>query len=236
MTQKEKLFIEVNELSNQYKTIIDENGLPTSNYYYGRLYSDSYNCKYKATELRELIENYKSLIDNANYEVKVKRFYETEEGKLLKTELETKINNIDTEYYNELDKTTKNIKEKILSLLPYEWGCNVHDRGFNIGIKDPENENRFLFGYSFDAYFKTFASNTLEVNSSIEFNYGTMGSFDPIQNPNRVNFLKGLVTITSNFELIQELNNIYTDIAKRRSEYYKTIDCLTKQLKYPIEK
>ena len=241
MTQKEKLFIEVNELSNQYKTIIDENGLPTSNYYYGRLYSDSYNCKYKATELRELIENYKSLIDNANYEVKVKRFYETEEGKLLKTELETKINNVDTEYYNELDKTTKNIKEKILSLLPYEWGCNVHDRGFNIGIKDPENENRFLFGYSFDAYFKTFASNTLasntlELNSSIEFNYGTMGSFDPIQNPNRVNFLKGLVTITSNFELIQELNNIYTDIAKRRSEYYKTIDCLTKQLKYPIEK
>ena len=46
MTQKEKLFIEVNELSNQYKTIIGENGLSTSNYY-GRLYSDSYNCKYK---------------------------------------------------------------------------------------------------------------------------------------------------------------------------------------------
>ena len=83
----------------------------------------------------------------------------------------------------------------------------------------------FLFGYAFDAYFKTFASNTTELKSSIEFNYGTMGSFDPIQNPNRVNFLKGLVTITSNFELIHELNEIYADIAKRRSEYYKTIDC-----------
>ena len=66
MTQKEKLFIEVNELSNQYKTIIDENGLSTSNYAYGRCF-DRYPYKYKVTELHELIENYKNLISNAKY-------------------------------------------------------------------------------------------------------------------------------------------------------------------------
>lgn len=230
MTQKEKLFIEVNELSNQYKTIVDENGLSTSNYAYGRLYSDGFRHKYKVTELRELVKTYKNLIDNANYEVKVKQFYETEEGNILKTDLETKINNIETEYWGEFDKTTKYVKEKILALLPNEWGCNVYDSSFNIGIKDPENENGFLFGHSFDAHFNTFVSNRLE------FNYGTMGSFDPIQNPNRVEFLKGLVTITSNIELVYELNKIYTDITKRRREYYKTIDDLTRRLKYPIEK
>lgn len=224
------MFIEVNELSNQYKTIVDENGLSTSNYAYGRLYSDGFRHKYKVTELRELVESYKSLIDNANYEVKVKLFYETEEGKILKTDLETKINNIETEYWNDFNNTTKYVKEKILALLPNEWGCNVYDSSFNIGIKDPENENGFLFGYSFDAHFNTFISNRLE------FNYGTMGSFDPLENTNRVEFLKGLVTITSNSELICELNKIYADITKRRREYYKTIDDLTRRLKYPIEK
>ena len=229
MTQKEKLFIEVNELSKQYKTIIDENGLSTSDYAYGRCF-DRYPYKYKVTELHELIENYKNLISNAKYEIKVKRFYETEEGNILKTELETKINNIKNEYWDEFNKTSKYVKEKILALLPNGWGCNVFDSSFNVGIKNPENENAFLFGYSFDAYFNTFISNRLE------FNYGTMGSFDPIQNPNRVEFLKGIITIISNTELICELNKIYTDITKRRLEYYKTTDCLTKKLKYPIER
>jgi hypothetical protein len=230
MTQKEKLFIEVNELSKQYKTIIDENGLPNSSYYYGHLYSDGFKHKYKVTELRELVETYKKIIDTASYEVKVKRFYETVEGKLLKTELETKINNIETEYWDDFNNTIKYVKEKILSLLPNEWGCNVYDTSFNIGLKDPENENGFLFGYSFDAHFNTYVSNTLE------FNYGTMGGFDPLKNTNRVEFLKGLVTITSNSELICELNKIYADVTKRRHEYYKTIDDLTRRLKYPIEK
>ena len=230
MTQKEKLFIEVNELSNQYKTIIDENGLSNSSYYYGRLYSDGFRHKYKVTELRELVEAYKNLIATANYEVKVKQFYKTEEGNLLKTELETKVNTIETEYWDEFNKTIKNVKEKILALLSNEWGCNVYDTSFNIGIKDPENENGFLFGYSFEAHFNTFGSNKLE------FNYGTMGSFDPLENTNRVEFLKGLVAITSNSELLYELNEIYTDITKHRREYYKTIDDLTYRIKYPIEK
>ena len=231
MTQKEKLFIGANELSMRYKNLIDENNLSTSAWLYGKTFADGFNHKYTCSELRDTIKTINNMIDSVLYNIDVNAFYSTDEGMKLKNELSEAINKCETEYWESFENDKKHVKEMILSLLPKNWDCKVYDTSLTIGIKDNKQPNSFLFGHSFDAYYNSFGS-----NKTLEFNYGTLGGFNPLEAVTRVEFIKGISIIISNVELITELNKIYTKMYIERRNYYNTIDELTHKLKYPIKK
>lgn len=232
MTKREKLSLRIDEVLVTYNALIDNytNLVGKPSRYEVRNFPDTKKEFSKLKELEGFISVIEKRIDILKNEIAIEKFYLTDEGIALKSNLEKKC---ETLYDNAKvfhEKMMSMVSEKILALLDDSWTVNACETRIEVGLKDTTGKGfRFLFGHSFDIYYNTWGGD------KIELNYGTMGSFD-VLDPKCVlpKYLLGLASIANNKELIIELTSIMKNWNETRREMFREIDRIEATLKNPL--
>jgi hypothetical protein len=232
MTKREKLSLRIDEVLVTYNTLVENytNIVGENTKYEVRSFPDIKKEYGKLKELEGFISMIEKRIEILKNEIAIEKFYLTDEGIALKSNLEKKC---ETLYDNAKDfheKMMGLVSEKILALLDDSWTVNACETRIEVGLKDTSDKGfRFLFGHSFDIYYNTWGADKLELN------YGTMGSFD-VLDPEcvRPKYLLGLASIANNKELIIELTSIMKTWNDTRHEMFREIDKIEKTLKNPL--
>lgn len=232
MTKREKLSLRIDEVLVTYNALIDNytNLVGKTCRYEVRNFPDTKKEFSKLKDLEGFISVIEKRIEILKNEIAIEKFYLTDEGIALKSNLEKKC---ETLYDNAKvfhEKMMSMVSEKILALLDDNWTVNACETRIEVGLKDTTGKGfRFLFGHSFDIYYNTWGGD------KIELNYGTMGSFD-VLDPKCVlpKYLLGLASIANNKELIIDLTSIMKNWNETRREMFREIDRIEATLKNPL--
>lgn len=232
MTKREKLSLRIDEVLVTYNALVENytNLVGETTKYEVRNFPDTKKEFGKLKELEDFISMIEKRIEILKNEIAIEKFYLTDEGIALKSNLEKKC---ETLYDNAKilhEKMQGLVSEKILALLDDSWTVNACETKIEVGLKDTTDKGfRFLFGHSFDIYYNTWGGDKLELN------YGTMGSFD-VLDPEcvRPKYLLGLASIANNKELIVELTSIMKNWNDTRREMFREIDRIEETLKNPL--
>lgn len=225
MTQKEKFYARQIELVEQLRQINPE-FTPRC------LISEFESLK----KLKQSVEFLEIALEQAISDNEIKKFYATEEGKILKSELEESLEILQHECRKNDEIHLNKIKDIVFTVLDKNyWDLYGNPESFTIGLKEVNKERlergfTLMFAEQFSVYnFKRFTK-----ESTLEINYGSSGSFDP-KNSYRTMYLMGLATFSNSFEmqdeLKQELNTWYTS----QREFYAKYDAVQKRLKNPLK-
>lgn len=231
MTRKEKLFAEVNGLIEKYNKMTEGH----EGYEPRKKYENNYRTTRKCDELVDEIAFVNKLISNFELKLKIEEYWLTNEGATRKASLEKRIAEIEQSFEDTDNMWTNGITELIMSYLTDgDWIVHPRISGAEIGIKDPvgKSPNSILFGHSFELHYNKWRYDDEPI---LEINYGTMGSFDPLLDTNRVMYLQGMVKIASNTELIKKLQNAFEQWNIMHSEISKKYNKLKNELKNPFE-
>lgn len=227
MTQKEKLYIEMatlnNELINVYgdkcpssiKTIDIEHETRCRRY-----------NNWRVDELKSRIENLKRTKSDLDHKMDVERFFTTEKGSIMKKYLdaeiaktEKEIENVFTKYQEKLENIVKDICGDGYIIKSFS------NTSFSVNKKD-ENGNA-KFGYGWDLY--------RDAYNKVVMNYGTMGSFNPMENPDKVDYLMKMANFAKkeNFAVVVcWFNDFYFELEENRRYLNNVKDQLNDPMKY----
>ena len=231
MTRKEKLFAEVNELIEKYNKMTEGH----EGYEPRKKCENNYRTTWKCYELVDEIAFVNKLISDFELKLKIDEYWLTNEGATRKASLEKRIAEIEQSFEDTDNMWINGITELIMSYLTDgDWVVHPRISGAEIGIKDPvgKSPNSILFGHSFELHYNKWRYDDEPI---LEINYGTMGSFDPLLDTNRVMYLQGMVKIASNTELIKKLQNAFEQWNIMHSEISKKYNKLKNELKNPFE-
>ena len=225
MTQKEKFYARQIELVEQIRKINTE-FTPRC------LISEFESLK----KLKQSVEFLEIALEQTISDNEIKKFYATEEGQTLKSELEESLEILKCECQENNEFRFNKVKDIVFTVLDRNhWDLYGNPESLTIGLKEVNEERRergftLMFAEQFSVYnFKRFSK-----EGAIEINYGSAGSFDP-KNSYRTTYLMGLATFSNSFEmqdeLKQELNAWYTS----QRELYAKIDAVKNRLKNPLK-
>lgn len=226
MTKKQKLIQEYLSL------IIEKNAGDTSfditKYYQ---FKPEYLCTKTIAELESSVQYLKNYIEKKNHEQKVEAYFSTEEGAELKNELLASIEHEEKNFLETILLHEGFIKNKLWQRLGHNWtvhlSMGITHATIEIGLKNDDEKKPdavFKFGHAFSIYvgkkWHTHKDYTLEVS------YGSMGSFNPEENKQRVEYLLGLGKLVSDTEFLQyvkdtvvEVLNICKEIGDELTQY-----------------
>ena len=162
-----------------------------------------------------------------NY-LKVKRYYETEEGVKIKNELEESIEHYNNRHKEIFNEYKEKFKKLIIDELDEDWIINLSSNCITVGLKNKETGEPFEFGHTFEIFYDNWET------PEIQINYGTMGGFYPIKDNYRSKYILGLGTISSNIDLIHSILNIFIMFDKEITEISKKCNEVRKKLKNPF--
>lgn len=226
MTQTEKLLQRQDEIINEIRSIEPDFSYDKS--CYGRT-----SLKSRKENIQRLEKYLKNIIEKRE----VEKFYATEEGQNLKSELESSKEELGAELDN-LNETYKNeVHQKIMSVLDEnEWTIQANPESIEIGLKEID-ENRLTkgftmsFGETFTIYnFHTFSRG----DKPLEINYGTCGSFNPLES-RRSQYLLGMATFVNSFETLKELKVILDEWYDKQRQMFRKLDAIAERLKNPLK-
>lgn len=198
---------------------------------------DSFSREFKVIDLQDKIEAVKNAIEKQTEKIKIKEYFETEEGRKFKNDMETKISNL-----REIYKSVENSYiEKISNLISNFLGdrftsiiyFNPDSCHIEIGLKNTDKDRKgftFEFGHSFNVYYERrgfFNKETKkwEHEYALRMNYGTLGEFDVMNDLNRIYYLEGIGKFVADYNIkfsiqtfikgaISELSKIKLDVEK----------------------
>ena len=217
MTQKEKLINEYFTLKNQFemnegKETQFDNFIARGDYYY-------YSKKFKVYELKEMVDNMRIKLERQAKETAVENYFNTEEGAKVKSELNVELEAIKEEVTALKESTNEDIKKLIISTLGDKFTSILHVGYKNcyieIGIK--EDETSLKFGHTFEVRYD---DNAKYVNGrwisqyELEMNYPTLGSFNLMEDEDRVAYIFGMGSFANNKKLHEQLIDIFNTYIK----------------------
>ena len=198
---------------------------------------ESFSRAFKVIDLQDKIEAVKNAIEKQTDKIKIREYFETEEGRKFKTDMETKISNL-----REIYKSVENSYiEKISNLISNFLGnrftsivnFNPDSCHIEIGLKNTDKDRKnfeFEFGHSFNLHygirgFYNKETQKYEREYSLRMNYGTLGEFDAMKDLNRIYYLEGLGKFVADYKIkfniqtfikgaISELSKIKLDVKK----------------------
>lgn len=230
MTRKEKLFAEVNELIEKYNAMIEgHDGFSPR-----KKCENNYWVTWKCNDLINEIDRIKNLIADFELRMKINEYWLTDEGAARKASLEKRIAAAEQAFEDTDEMWVKGITEMIMPhLTDGDWVVRPRTSGVEIGLRDPEGTypNTMLFGHSFEFFYSNWH---YKGETTLELNYGTMGSFDPLNAINRVVYLQGMTKIATNGELIKNLHQAFDQWDTMYRENRKNYNELTRELKNPF--
>lgn len=226
MTPTEKLLQRQDEIINEIRSIEPDFSYVKS--CYGRT-----SLKSRKEDIQRLEKYLENIIEKRE----VEKFYATEEGQNLKSELESSKEELSTEL-NNLNETYKNeVHQKIMSVLDEnEWTIQANPESIEIGLKEID-ENRLTKGFtmSFEETFTIYNFHTFSRGDKpLEINYGTCGSFNPLES-RRSQYLLGMATFVNSFETLKELKVILDEWYDKQRQLFRKLDTIAKRIKNPLK-
>ena len=184
--------------------------------------------KFTVADLETKIDSVKSAIVQKQHKEKIEHFYTTPEGIQFKAEREAMRNSF-IEQNKEIVKTFTNwLNDEIQSEYGNKWISDIragsYDFDIEIGIRNCDSSrpvSKFEFGLSFTIRFDSY--NFGKGTPKFEMNYGTLGSFDILNDKNRKMYLYGMGCMSSDKMFLQTL-------LKKCNEYQKTIKANMEQI------
>ena len=232
MGRKLNLLNNLNELAIKYNTlIINELNEPENTEFFPILKNTNPNTclnYWKCDEIKNKIDWVTVKLDTLENYLKVKRYYETEEGIKIKNELENSIeqcNNRRREVFKEYEAKFKKL---IIDELDEDWMINLSSNRIIVGLKDKETGESFEFGHTFEIFYDNWQIKDLILN------YGTMGGFHPINDNYRSKYLLGLGKISSDTDLMRSILNIFIMFNEEIMKIDETCNEIRKKLKNPF--
>ena len=145
-------------------------------------------------------ERYKQMVMKRN----VKRFYCTEEGAIYKATLEKEKADLQGQYKDLKEKSRNEVDAMVKEWLGERWGVPFFfGTNFEVALY---NENGKIFGHDFTISLEhPFTEERTFENSTISVNYGTIGSFNVVEDVDRREYLSGMSKFVNDMEKIESL-------------------------------
>lgn len=145
-------------------------------------------------------ERYKQMVMERN----MKRFYGTEEGAIYKETLEKEKTDLQGQYRDLKEKSRNEVDAMVKEWLGERWGVPFFfGTNFEVALY---NENGKIFGHDFTIYLEhPFTEERTFENSTISVNYGSMGSFNVVEDVDRREYLSGMSKFVNDMEKIESL-------------------------------
>ena len=226
MTPTEKLLQRQDEIIDQIRVIEPD-------FYY----VESCYGRQTLKSIKAAIQRLEQYLENIIEKREVEKFYATEEGQNLKEELESSKEELATELDN-LNETYKNeVHQKIMSVLDEnEWTIQANPESIEIGLKEID-EKRLTKGFTM-SFGETFTIYNFHIFSRgdkpLEINYGTCGSFNPLES-RRSQYLLGMATFVNSFETLKELKVILDEWYDKQRQLFRKLDAIAERLKNPLK-
>jgi hypothetical protein len=179
--------------------------------------------------LKEYAHSLEQFYDKTVAEHERNKYFETEEGKQLKEDLEHSYGELETERVYNMEKCKEIIVEMILSKLGKNFKCDFFYNSFSVYLIDSNGHP--VFGHVFDVTINSWSN-----NRELKVNYGGMESFDPLTDKNRIEFLNGRSSFVSDTELIENIEKIYLDWADENTEIERKQAAINKKLLNPLNR
>lgn len=234
MTQKEKLYEQVLIAENEYKTLKGDKNLYAID---GMKKSGILQINAKDFTLAEL----KTRLAIAQEQVKVNKqtkaveeYFATPEGAKRKQELEEQREVNLCVLTSSRDRYVAEAKALIEPILSENWKMDCTEVAYiNIFLTDPVDGKK-VFGHDFEFRLNTDWDKEDKIVYTLTTNMGTMGSFNPTKDIERVSLYKVFADIVSNRQLIEDLKSIMIQADASKWQSRENIRNIDKQLKNPL--
>lgn len=229
MTQKENLLFKLMEIENQIAEVKGEEvkNIDTESWDFIRIAKEN-----KVSELQFKIELAEKCLERAKKEAEVNAWLQTEEGKAFTNRLNAKMEEANKVYEENEAKAIKELDNLIKEQLGSQWGlCYFCTSQIRIGIVDEtkkpkeDGTHNSLFGHDFTIYIE----DDYYGEERFDINYGCMGSFSPMQDASRVDFLVGLAKVSSNKEMQYIIKNIHRGFRSEINRMKEEINAIKAQ-------
>ena len=245
MTIKEKLYIEYITIYNKVCELNGKEPLECNEEFFNSARFQREARTKSKDEWRDSISYQKCAYEHKVMRLKIENYFNTEEGKILKEDIEKRLNEIYNTRRTYIKETENEIEQTIKSWLGEQWGIRLNNNNMVVGIVEEVryNENKdkwndFYFGLTFDIYFENYFYREEEKgkNKSFEMNYGSMGSFN-LSEPNnlRSQYLLGMGMFSTNIENLESLKKRLTEYLNTLNDWRKEAYRLQEKLANPFK-
>ena len=241
MTIKEKLYKEYIIIHNKVCELNGKEPLECTEEFFN---SARFQCEARTKskdEWRNSISYQKCAYENEVMRLRKENYFNTEEGKTLKEDIEKRLKSVYETRHSYIKETENEIEQTIKSWLGEQWGVRLNNSTMEVGIvkevrydENKDKWNVFHFGLDFHIYFDNYSYG--EENERFEMNYGSMGSFN-LSEPNnlRSQYLLGMGVFSTDTERLESLKKRLTEylniLNKWNDETYKLKEKLANPFK-----
>lgn len=244
MTIKEKLYKEYIIIYNKVCELNGKEPLECNEEFFNSARFQREARTKSKDELRVNISYQKQAYEDEVMRLRIENYFNTEEGKILKEDIEKRLKNIYEARRTYIRETENEIEQTIKSWLGEQWGICLNNSNMKVGIvkevRYDENKNKwnsFHFGLDFGIYFDNYFYREEDGEiKRFEMNYGSMGSFN-LSEPNnlRSQYLLGMGMFSTDRERLESLRKRLTEyvnvLNKWNDEAYKLKEKLANPFK-----
>ena len=209
MANKRKVFKQLTEIAKEYASLS------------GTFYTDFSESFYRTTTANDMIlciEQFERRIASVKHDNAIEEWYRTDDGAKWYKAKKDRLDEIKKTIVNSLSVLKEEVSPLILNELGEGWGITeMGEKRMTISMLEEDGSSKFGHRFELTWYDNEWYENPdFGKKFHLSFNYGTMGSFDIDENPDRIKLVLGIAKLLSNKELIGKLNKIIGDYNVQR--------------------
>lgn len=220
MANKQKVFRQLTEKAKEYHSL-------SGTFYAG--FSESFYRTTTANDMILCIEQFERRIARVKHEKAIEEWYRTDDGAKWYKAKKDRLDEVKKTIVNSLSALKEEVSPLILNELGEGWGITeMEEKRMMIFMLEKDGSSKFGHRFELTWYNNEWYDNPdFSKKFHLSFNYGTMGSFDIDENPDRVKLILGMAKLLGNKELIGKLSKIIGEYSVQRE--------LLKKEKYEIK-
>ena len=220
MANKQKVFKQLTEIAKEYASL-------SGTFYAG--FSESFYRTTTANDMILCIEQFERRIARVKHEKAIEEWYRTDDGAKWYKAKKDRLDEVKKTIVNSLSALKEEVSPLILNELGEGWGITeMEEKRMMISMLEKDGSSKFGHRFELTWYNNEWYENPdFGKKFHLSFNYGTMGSFDIGENPDRVKLILGMAKLLGNKELIGKLSKIIGEYSVQRE--------LLKKEKYEIK-
>ena len=212
MGKKEKLIIEYFALRHQFDVNEGENCKHVWKEVPYPYEIEKWKKEYKVMDLEDKVASVKRSLEAQAKKLRIKKYFETEEGAKVKADLEARQEELYTERKHLEEAYGAKLDKMIVGVIGNKFTTSFNGSSdccqMGIGIINNDEKRKgftFKFGHEFEMRYERNWCRTNDFELLI--NYGTLGSFNAINDEDRIAYIVGFGKFLENVEL---KNNVIT--------------------------
>ena len=216
MGKKEKLIIEYFALRHQFDVNEGENCKRVWNPVPSPSEVRDWMREYKVMDLEDKVASVKRSLEAQAKKLRIKEYFETEEGAKVKADLEARREELYTERKHLEEAYGAKLDKMIVDVIGNKFTTNFNGSSdrchMEIGIINTDEKRKgftFKFGHDFEMTYEKNWCRTDDFELSI--NYGTLGSFNAMKDEDRIAYIIGFGKFLENVELKNNIIAIFKE-------------------------